>query len=101
MIHGLDSWQAMALDVTLATKFSILEKEEEQTKLEVILGAIDNVMRVQGAKVKKRKPTKSLIRPYRNPKDIKAIDDLPNVADVISQLSGGTTIVNMEGIFNG
>lgn len=98
MVAGLDSWQAMELDVALAVKYSTLEKEEEYDKLEAVIGAIDNVVRAHGAKIKKRKPRKSLIRPYQSPDDIKAIDDLPLLDDVLQALSGGTTIVNMEGL---
>jgi hypothetical protein len=97
MVAGLDSWQAMELDVALAVKYDTLEKERDNNKLDVLLAAIDNLLRAQGAKVKKRKAQKSLIGPYRDP-DAKAEDDLPLVDDIIAQLTGGRTVVHMEGI---
>lgn len=101
MVAGLDSWQAMELDVALAVKFSTLEKEEQFSQLELILSSLDNVMRVQGAKIKKRKPQESLIKPYVTSEEIKAIDDLPLASDIISEITGGITVVNIEGILDG
>lgn len=66
------------------------------SQLEVIVSAIDNVVRAQGAKIKKRKPRPSLIVPYRTLEEEKAIDDLPRVEDLILELSGGITVVNFE-----
>lgn len=100
MVDGLDSYQAMSLDFALAFKYETLEREREQSQLEVILASMDNLMRVQGAKVKKRKPHESLIRPYRDPSEQKATDDLPRVEDVVNALTGGVTVVNMEGLIN-
>lgn len=101
MVAGLDSWQAMELDTALAIKYSTLEKEERNMHLEVILSSMDNLMRVQGAKIKQRKPLQSLIRPYKDPRTAKAEDDLPNVRDVVQALTGGITVINMEGLDNG
>lgn len=98
MVDGLDSWQAIQLDAALAIKYSTLQHERSQRQHEELLATLENVMRAQGAKIKERRPTPSLIQPYRNPTDIKAIDDLPYVGDVLRELTGGMTIVNMEGI---
>lgn len=95
MIAGLNSWQAFELDVALAVKYNTLEQEEELSKLETIVMAIDNVVRAQGAKLKKRKVRKSLIKPYTKDGK-KAVEDLPLMGDVIQQLTGGITIVNID-----
>ena len=94
MVAGLDSWQAMELDIALAVKYSTLERESEHQMLEVIVSAIDNVVRAQGGKIKKRKPRASLIVPYTEEGLEKANDDLPNVNDLIKALGGGETFVN-------
>lgn len=95
-VDGLDSWQALDLDIALAVKYSTLEKEEKLRHTEAILASIDNVLRSNGAKVPKRKPFKSIIQPFRN--EDQPEDDLPLIDDLVKELSGGATVVNMKGI---
>lgn len=97
MVAGLDSWQAMELDIALAIKYSTLEKEEKFKHTEALLHSIDNVIRANGGKIAKRKIQPSLIRSYKDPNEAQATDDLPDLADVIAELSGGVTVLSIEG----
>ena len=95
-IDGLDGWQALQYDTAIAIKYSTLEKEEAFTHTEALLSALDNVMRVQGAKIPKRKPSKSVIVPYN--KNTNKETDVPSITDLINDYSGGLTVLDMKGI---
>lgn len=60
--------------------------------LETILAALDNVMRSNGAKVPKRKFTKSIIMPYREPSAGRIEDDVPNINVLLQQYGGGAVL---------
>lgn len=94
-VDGLDSHQAFELDLALAVKYQTLENEREVHFLDAILAGVDNLLRAQGQKVKKRKPRKSSIKPYDDGVR-KEVDDLPLVDDVIQQLTSGKTVVQFH-----
>lgn len=89
-IDGLDDWQAFELDLALAVKNDILEKENMANLTEAILIGIDNILLSLGQKVAKRKPQPSLIK--RKPKK----EEVPLLDDVLKALSGGLTVINIK-----
>lgn len=89
-VDGLDDWQAFQLDAALAVKYSLVEKDEKLDMLESIHGAIENLMRAQGAKIPKRKNRDRLVKVEEKK------DEVPLIDDLLEAFAGGTSVININ-----
>lgn len=92
-MDGLDSWQAFQLDVALATKYGLIEKDEKLDMLEGIHVSLENLMRAHGAKLPQREKRKHMVK--TDSLNEPAVET-PLVRDVIAALGGGITAINFD-----
>lgn len=93
-ILQLDEWTGFQLDAALATKFDVEDKDFLLDVIhDLIIPAIDNVVRASGAKMKQRPKRKKLIDQLRGTPKFDP-NYIPTVEEVLSSLGNkaGTII---------
>ena len=87
-IDGLDSYQAFQLDVALAMKYDLTEQDERLDMLETIVFGIENLIRVQGGKIAKRKPRQHIVQEKQGDRD-----ELPLLDDILASIGGDGNVI--------